>query len=54
MNQTFSTVEVAWPNFHLRFVATNERIHRVMEMLIPEVIEAEREFKDRNKPDFEI
>lgn len=40
-----ATVEMVWPGFVMRFVATQERISKVMALLMPEVLEAEREFK---------
>lgn len=42
---TFATLEIAWPGFYLRFHATRERLCRVSEYILKEVVEAEAEFK---------
>ena len=41
----FSTIAVKWPGFDMQFIATEQRISKVMKLLMPEVVEAEKEFK---------
>lgn len=42
---SFVMVEIAWPGFHLRFLATQKRIDRLLSLITPEVLESELDFK---------
>lgn len=47
--EQFHTVVCAGPNFHLTFKASNERIGRVLEVLLKEAVEAEAEYSTRDQ-----
>lgn len=42
---SFVMVEIAWPGFHLRFLATQKRIDHLLSLITPEVLESELDFK---------
>lgn len=45
----FSVVEVSWPGYYARFRASQASISRILRVLIPEIVEAEREFSEAQK-----
>ena len=48
--QSFAKLEIAWPGFYLRFEGTQQRVNRVMQYMLREAIQAEREAQERRNP----